>query len=236
MITIGLIGGMSWESTAVYYRLLNEGVRGRLGGLHSADVLLHSLDFAPIAEMQADGDWDAAGAVLADSARRLERGGAGCLVLCTNTMHKLADSIIGAARIPFLHLADVTARAIRASASRRPLLLATRFTMEQDFYRDRLAAQGVEALIPDEPQRRDVHRIIYEELCRGVVDAASKHRYLAIVAEAVRDQGADGVILGCTEIGLLIRQADIKLPVFDTTALHVEAALDFAADSERESA
>jgi len=223
--TIGLIGGMSWESTAVYYRLLNEGVRARLGGLHSADIMLHSLDFGPIAEMQARGDWEAAGDVLADSARRLEQAGAGCIVLCTNTMHKLADRITGATRVPFLHLADVTAKAIKRSPSRRPLLLATRFTMEQDFYRDRLRAFGVDAMVPDAAQRNDVHRIIYEELCRGVIEPASKARYLDIVAEAA-GQGADGVILGCTEITLLVSQADFAIPVFDTTALHVEAALD----------
>jgi aspartate racemase len=236
MTTIGLIGGMSWESTAVYYRLLNEGVRARRGGLHSADVLLHSLDFSPIAEMQAKGDWEAAGTVLADSARRLERAGAGCIVLCTNTMHKLADRITGATRLPFLHLADVTARAIRASGARKPLLLATRFTMEQDFYRDRLAAHGVEAVVPGKADRAEVHRIIYEELCRGVIDPASKARYRAIIAEAAAGQGADGVILGCTEIGLLISQADTALPVFDTTALHVAAALDFAAASKSRAA
>jgi aspartate racemase len=228
--TIGLIGGMSWESTAVYYRLLNEGVRARLGGLHSADIMLHSLDFAPIAEMQARGDWEAAGDVLADSARRLEQAGAGCIVLCTNTMHKLADRITGATRVPFLHLADVTAKAIKRSPSRRPLLLATRFTMEQDFYRDRLRAFGVDAMVPDAAQRNDVHRIIYEELCRGVIEPASKARYLDIVAEAA-GQGADGVILGCTEITLLVSEADFAIPVFDTTALHVEAALDALAES-----
>lgn len=230
MTTIGLIGGMSWESTAVYYRLLNEGARSRGGGLHSADVMLHSLDFAPIAEMQAQGDWDAAGDVLADSARRLERAQARCILLCTNTMHKLADRITGATRMPFLHLADVTARAIRASASRRPLLLATRFTMEQRFYRDRLLAHGVETLLPDEAQRLEVHRIIYEELCRGRIEPGSKARYLEIIGEAVAGQGADGVILGCTEIGLLIAQEDLALPVFDTTRLHVDAALDFIAE------
>lgn len=231
MATIGLIGGMSWESTAVYYRLLNEGMRARRGGLHSADILLHSLDFSPIAEMQAKGDWEAAGAVLADSARRLERAGAGCLLLCTNTMHKLADSITGATQVPFLHLADVTAKTVRASPSRRPLLLATRFTMEQDFYRGRLAAFGIEAMIPEARQREEVHRIIYEELCRGQVSPASKMRYLEIVADAVA-QGADGVILGCTEITLLVSQADFNVPVFDTTALHAEAALDFLGLSE----
>lgn len=235
MTTIGLIGGMSWESTAVYYRLLNEGVRARQGGLHSADVMLHSLDFSPIADMQAKGDWDAAGDVLADSARRLERAGAGCIVLCTNTMHKLADRITSATKVPFLHLADVTAKAIKRSASRRPLLLATRFTMEQRFYLGRLAAFGIEAVVPGEAERLEVHRIIYEELCQGRIEPGSKARYLAIIAEAA-EQGADGVILGCTEIGLLISQADLELPVFDTTALHVEAALDFAAPAESRAA
>ena len=232
MATIGLIGGMSWESTAVYYRLLNEGVRARAGGLHSADVLLHSVDFAPIAEMQAQGDWAAAGAALAESGRRLERAGASCLLLCTNTMHKVADQITGATRLPFLHLADVTARAIFASGARRPLLLATRFTMEQSFYRDRLRAFGVEALVPEPQERDEVHRIIYEELCRGRVDATSRERYRAIVERAVREQGADGVILGCTEITLLVSQADFSVPVFDTTALHVAAALDFVGEVE----
>lgn len=232
MATIGLIGGMSWESTAVYYRLLNEGVRARSGGLHSADILLHSVDFAPIAEMQAKGDWAAAGAALAESARRLEHAGASCLVLCTNTMHKVADQIMAATKLPFLHLADVTARAIRATSSRRPLLLATRFTMEQAFYRDRLKAFGVEALVPAAEERDDVHRIIYEELCRGRIEASSRERYRAIVARAVRGEGADGVILGCTEIGLLVSQDDFAVPTFDTTALHVAAALDYAAEVE----
>ncbi|KPF65970.1 hypothetical protein IP69_15965 [Bosea sp. AAP35] len=236
MTTIGLIGGMSWESTAVYYRLLNEGVRARQGGLHSADILLHSLDFSAIAEMQARGDWEAAGDILADSALRLERAGAGCIVLCTNTMHKLADRITGATRVPFLHLADVTAQAIKRSASRRPLLLATRFTMEQRFYLGRLAAFGIEAVVPGEAERGDVHRIIYEELCRGRIEPASKARYLEIIGAALAGQGADGVILGCTEIGLLIGPGDVDLPVFDTTALHVEAALDFALAAESRAA
>ncbi|MBN9451087.1 MAG: aspartate/glutamate racemase family protein [Bosea sp.] len=232
MATIGLIGGMSWESTAVYYRLLNEGLRARSGGLHSADVLLHSVDFAPIAEMQAKGDWAAAGAALAASARRLEQGGASCLLLCTNTMHKVADQIIPATKLPFLHLADVTARGVLASSSRRPLLLATRFTMEQGFYRDRLKAFGVETLVP-QPQERDVvHRIIYEELCRGRIEPASRERYRTIVARAVAEEGADGVILGCTEIGLLLSQDDVTVPVFDTTALHAAAALDFVDEWE----
>jgi aspartate racemase len=235
MTTIGLIGGMSWESTAVYYRLLNEGVRARRGGLRSADILLHSLDFAPVAEMQAQGDWDGAGALLAESALRLERAGAGCLLLCTNTMHKVADRITAATRVPFLHLADVTAKAVKRRGVRRPLLLATRFTMEQRFYLGRLAAFGIEATVPGEAQRAEIHRVIYEELCRGRIAPASKARYLAIIEEAAA-QGADGVILGCTEIGLLIGQDDLDLPVFDTTALHVEAALDFALAAESQAA
>lgn len=225
MTTIGLIGGMSWESTAVYYRLLNEGVRERVGGLHSADILLHSLDFAPIAEMQAAGDWASAGAALAESARRLERAGARCILLATNTMHKVADAITAATNVPFLHLADVTAKAVRKAGGSRPLLLATRFTMEQEFYRGRLAAFGVEAMVPEPEERAEVHRIIYEELCRGVVLPASKERYREIIRGATA-RGADGVILGCTEIGLLIGQQDAAVPVFDTTALHVEAALE----------
>jgi len=199
-------------------------------------AMLHSVDFAPIAEMQAAGDWDAAGAALAASARRLQAGGASCLVLCTNTMHKVADRITEATNLPFLHLADVTARAVKAAGVRRPLLLATRFTMEQGFYRDRLKAFGVEALVPQDPERDEVHRIIYEELCRGRIEPASKARYLAIIERAVREQAADGVILGCTEIGLLIGQGDCALPVFDTTALHVEAALDFTAELGRAAA
>ena len=236
MTTIGLIGGMSWESTAVYYRLLNEGVRARRGGLHSADMLLHSLDFAPIAEMQAQSDWQGAGATLAESARKLERAGAGCILLATNTMHKLADHITGATMLPFLHLADVTAKAVLAQGAKRPLLLATRFTMEQDFYRGRLAAFGVETVIPETQERDEVHRVIFEELCRGTIDLASRERYCAIVARAVREQGADAAILGCTEITLLMGQDDVAVPVFDTTALHVAAALDFACEPTRQAA
>ncbi|HYD97742.1 MAG TPA: aspartate/glutamate racemase family protein [Alphaproteobacteria bacterium] len=228
MRTLGLIGGMSWESTAVYYRMLNESVRSRLGGLHSAELLMHSFDFAPIAAMQAAGEWDRAAATLADAARRLERGGAAALVLCTNTMHKLAPAIEAAVGIPLLHIADTTAEAIKRSASRRPILLATRFTMEQDFYTGRLRERhGIEALVPDAEDRATIHRIIYEELCQGVVAPASKAAYLDIVAR-LRAAGGDGVILGCTEITLLVGQADFDIPVFDTTRLHAEAALDFA--------
>jgi aspartate racemase len=196
---------------------------------------MHSLDFAPVAEMQAAGDWAAAGAALAESARRLERAGARCILLATNTMHKVADAITGATSIPFLHLADVTAKAVRQAGRSRPLLLATRFTMEQEFYRGRLTAFGVEAMVPEPEERAEVHRIIYDELCRGVVSPASKERYREIIRGAIA-RGADGVILGCTEIGLLIGREDACVPVFDTTALHVEAALDLVLADRRAAA
>jgi aspartate racemase len=236
MTTIGLIGGTSWESTAVYYRLLNEGIRARRGGLHSAEILLHSLDFAPLAARMTAGDWDGVGDVLAASARRLERGGADCVLLCTNTMHKVADCIVAATRLPFLDLVDLTAKTIAGSRSRRPLLLATGFTMEQPFYRERLAKAGLAPIVPGEADRAAVHQIIFAELCRGVVSPQSKERFLEIIVRATEEEGADGVILGCTEIGLLISQADVTLPVFDTTALHVEAALDFALAAESQAA
>lgn len=235
MKTLGLLGGMSWESTAVYYRLLNEGVKTGLGGLHSAPLLLLSYDFAGIAESQAAGDWDRLGATLADGARRLEQAGAEALLICTNTMHKLFAQVQAAVSVPVLHIADATAPAIRAAGSRHPLLLATRFTMEQGFYRDRLAeAHGIETLVPGQADRDMVHDVIYRELCRGLVEPASKQRYLDLIAASRAGDstggatgGADGVILGCTEIGLLLSQADLDLPVFDTTALHVAAGLRF---------
>ncbi len=228
MRTIGLIGGMSWESTAIYYRLVNERVRERAGGLHSARVLLWSFDFDDVARLQAQGDWAGAGVLLAEAARGLERGGAQVLVLCTNTMHKVADAITGAVRLPFLHLADVTAAAIKAAGCRKPLLLATRYTMEDDFYRGRLRdGHGIEAVVPDADGRALVHDIIYTELCRGIVHDASRAALLGVVARA-RAEGADGVILGCTELGMILSQADCPEPVFDTTRLHADAAVDFA--------
>jgi aspartate racemase len=228
MRLLGLIGGMSWESTAIYYRLLNELTRERLGGLHSARLLLWSVDFAAIAELQHQGDWDTAGAVLTDTAGRLEGAGAQALVLCTNTMHKLADRVQGAVGIPLLHIADSTGAALVAAGCRRPALLATRFTMEEPFYADRLRTRyGLDPILPDWAGRKVVHGIIYEELCRGVVRPESKARYLAEIGR-LRQKGADAVILGCTEIGMLIGQADLELPVFDTTRLHAEAAMDFA--------
>lgn len=228
MRTIGLIGGMSWESTAIYYRLVNERVRARAGGLHSARVLLWSFDFDDVAALQAQGDWRGAGALLGEAARGLEKAGADLIVLCTNTMHKVADAITGAVPLPFLHLADVTARAIKTAGCRKPLLLATRYTMEDDFYVGRLrAGHGIETMVPDEDARGIVHTIIYDELCRGVVSDESRQALRAIIAKA-QTQGADGVILGCTELGMILSQDDCDVPVFDTTQIHADAAVDFA--------
>ncbi|MGY1740065.1 MULTISPECIES: aspartate/glutamate racemase family protein [unclassified Blastococcus] len=224
---LGLLGGMSWESTAEYYRLANELVRDRLGGLHSARLVLASVDFAEIEAMQVAGEWDRAGQVLAEEAQRLEKAGAELLLLCTNTMHKVADQVQAAVAVPLLHLADTTAAAVRAAEISTVGLLATAFTMEQDFYRDRLAAAGLTVLVPDADDRAEVHRVIYEELCLGVVRDESRERYQAVIQRLV-DAGAQGVILGCTEIELLIGQADSPVPVFPTTRLHVEAAVDAA--------
>lgn len=228
MKTIGLIGGMSWESTTVYYQLLNRMAREQLGGLHSARLLLWSFDFAEIEAMQARGDWDGATRAMTDAAHALERGGAECIVICTNTMHKMADAVQQAVKIPLIHIADATATAIKASRSVRPLLMATRYTMEQDFYKGHLRDRhGIETMVPDDAGRALVHDIIYNELCQGIIKPASKQAYLEVVRQA-QAEGADGVIFGCTEVGLLISQADIDLPAFDTTALHAKAALDFA--------
>ncbi|TPM28774.1 aspartate/glutamate racemase family protein [Mesorhizobium sp. B2-3-4] len=229
MKTLGLIGGMSWESTAIYYRLLNEIVRERLGGLHSAKLLLWSFDFAEIAERQHHGDWDGAGALLADVARKLEAGGAQGLVLCTNTMHKLADQVQAAVSVPLIHIADATAAAISRAGLRRPALLATRFTMEQDFYKGRLADKyGLSPVVPDAAGRDMVHRVIYDELCRGIVSQASKAAYVAEANRLRGEEGADSLIMGCTEITMLIGQGDFDIPVFDTTRIHAEAAVEFA--------
>ncbi|MGY3604477.1 MULTISPECIES: aspartate/glutamate racemase family protein [unclassified Bradyrhizobium] len=228
MRTIGLIGGMSWESTAVYYRRLNEQVRTRLGGLHSAEILMRSVDFDAIVNLQKRGRWDEACRILANIARELEEGGAGCLLICTNTMHKLADEVQRAVSIPLLHIADVTASAIKAGGCKRPLLLATRYTMEQDFYVQRLREQfALDPIIPDEADRIAVHDIIFDELCQGVVSERSRRRYLDVIARG-KLNGADSVILGCTEICLLVGPQHIDLPVFDSTMLHADAAVDFS--------
>ena len=228
MRTLGLLGGMSWESTALYYRHLNELARDRLGGLHSAKLLLWSFDFADVAARQHAGDWAGAAQLLVDAARRLEQGGAAAIVLCTNTMHKLADDVQTAVSIPLLHIADATAVAVRAAGCRRPALLATGFTMEQDFYIGRLRDRhGLEAMVPDAAGRALVHRVIYDELCLGVVRPDSKAAYLQEIAR-LRRAGADSVILGCTEVTMLIGQDDLEVPVFDSTRLHAEAAMAFA--------
>jgi aspartate racemase len=228
MRTLGLIGGMSWESTATYYRLLNEGAKQRLGGLHSAQLLLWSFDFAPIAEAQTAGDWDRLTAMMVDAAKRLERAGAEGIVIGANTMHKMADDIARSVAVPLIHVVDATAAAIKTTSSRNPALLATRYTMEQEFYRGRFSARHALALpVPDESGRAALHRIIFEELCRGIIRPESKAACLAEIA-ALRKQGADGVVLGCTELGMILSQADLDCPVFDTTAIHAAAALDFA--------
>ncbi|QIP86161.1 aspartate/glutamate racemase family protein [Streptomyces sp. Tu 2975] len=227
MRTIGLIGGMSWESSAEYYRLLNELVRDRLGGLHSARCVLHSVDFAEIEQLQTAGEWERAGEILAAAARGLEAAGADLLLICTNTMHKVAGQVEAAVRVPLLHLADATADAVKARGLTRVGLLGTAFTMEQDFYRERLAGHGLEVLTPDAEGRALVHRVIYDELCLGVVRDESRARYQDVIGELV-DAGAEGVVLGCTEIELLIGPGDSPVPVFPTTRLHALAAVEAA--------
>jgi aspartate racemase len=229
MQTIGLIGGMSWESTSTYYSRLNQEVRRRLGGLASAEILLRSVDFARIVEMQKRGAWDEAETEMISQARALERGGADMVLICTNTMHKLADAVAGAISVPLLHIVDTTARPIKAQGLLRPLLLATQYTMEQDFYLDRMRKlQGLDAIVPEAAEdRRLVHSVIFDELCAGIVREESRAAYRDII-EKGRKAGADCVILGCTEIGLLIGQDDTDLPVFDSTILHADAALDLA--------
>jgi aspartate racemase len=224
---IGLIGGMSWESSAEYYRLVNELTRERLGGLHSAECVLYSVDFAEIERLQVQGRWDDAAARLVEAARALEAAGADFVVLCTNTMHKVADTVAAAVAVPLLHLADTTAAAVRAAGIGRVGLLGTAFTMEQDFYRERLAGHGLDVLVPEAEDRALVHRVIYDELCLGVVSPSSRAGYLEVIDRLV-GRGAGGVVLGCTEIELLIGQEHVAVPVFPTTRLHAEAAVDLA--------
>lgn len=227
MKTLGLLGGMSWESTAIYYRLANELVRDRLGGLHSAKILLHSVDFAEIEALQFAGDWDAAGEILAAAAQALEEAGAELIVLCTNTMHLVAPAIEAAITVPFLHLADATADAVRSAGLTKVGLLGTIFTMEQDFYRDRLAAHGLEVLVPAAADRQRISGIVYDELCLGIVTEESRAVYLDVIDRLIA-AGAEGIILGCTEIEMLIDQSHTDMPVFPTTRLHVHAAVDAA--------
>ena len=228
MRTIGLLGGMSWESSSEYYRMLNEAVRERLGGLRSAECVMWSVDFAAIEQLQRSGDWEEAGRQLAGLAGRLERAGAECLVLCTNTMHRLADDVQAAIDIPLLHIADATAERVKAAGIDRVGLLATRYTMEQDFYRGRLAERhGLEVLIPPEPDLTLVHDVIYQELCRGRVLDRSREAYRRVIAD-LEGAGAAGIIYGCTEIDLLVGPQDASVPVFDSTRIHVETAVEWA--------
>jgi aspartate racemase len=227
MKTIGLIGGMSWESTALYYRQINLAVQRQLGGLHSAKLVLLSVDFHEIEVLQRAGNWAAAGEILADAARSLQAAGADFLVLCTNTMHTVAPAIQAAAHIPLLHIADPTAQAIQQAGFTRIGLMGTRFTMEQAFYIDRLKQQGLQVLLPEQEDRDTVHRIIFEELCLGQTLEISRQHYRRIMARLVA-QGAEAIILGCTEITLLVGAEDATVPLFDTTALHASAAAELA--------
>lgn len=227
MKTIGLLGGMSWESTQTYYRLINEGVKARLGGLHSAEMVLYSVDFAEIEALQHKGDWAETARILSRAARSLQEAGADFLMIGTNTMHRVAPEIEQAIRIPLLHIADATAQVLAQDNVTTVGLLGTRFTMEQDFYRQRLEDAGIEVITPDQAQRTVVHQVIYEELCRGEINPASREAYLGIVA-SLAERGAQAVILGCTEIGLLIEQADTTVPLYDTTEIHAAEAVEKA--------
>ena len=233
MKRIGLLGGMSWESSAEYYRLINQAARDRLGGLHSADCLLRSVDFTEIEELQRASEWRRAGERLAREAAALQTAGAELLVLCTNTMHKVADAIIAAIDIPFVHIADTSAHAVQTQGLSTVGLLATAYTMEQDFYTGRLRDEhGLSVLVPDPPDRRLVHDVIYDELCQGVVNDRSRAEYRRIMRD-LADRGAEGILLGCTEIDLLVGAADSIVPVFDTTRLHAERAVELALSPSR---
>jgi aspartate racemase len=227
MKTIGLIGGMSWESTVPYYRLINEAIKQRLGGLHSAKIVLYSVDFHEIEQLQRSGDWETAGRLLADAARTLESAGADFLLVCANTMHKVAPAIEAAVRIPLLHVVDATAADIRAAGFTRVGLLGTRFTMEGAFYTERLQQHGLQVSVPDEQDRQTVHRVVYEELCLGKIVDASREAYRRIMAGLVA-QGAQAIILGCTEIAMLVGQGDATVPLFDTTQIHARNAAETA--------
>lgn len=228
MKRIGLIGGMSWESSIEYYRIINEATRTRLGGLHSAKSLMISVDFADVEQLQHQGQWDAAAKILIAAARALENGGADCVVLCTNTMHKVADEIQASVTIPFLHIADATAKRVHESGIRTIGLLGTRFTMEEEFYKGRLSQRyGLTVQVPNASEREIVHQVIYGELVLGRIRSESKAQYVSIIERMVK-QGVEGVILGCTEIGLLLHDDDSPVPLFDTTRIHAEAAVDFA--------
>lgn len=227
MKTIGLIGGMSWESSAEYYRLLNEQVKQRLGGLHSAECLMYSVNFEEIERFQSQGKWEEAGKRLGDVARSLEKGGAELIVLCTNTMHKVISSIEEAVSVPVLHIADATAKEIRANHLHTIGLLGTKYTMEQDFYKKRIADSGIKVLIPEAAERDMINQVIFDELCLGEISESSKVKYQQAIQNLI-DRGAQGIILGCTEIGLLIHDEDAEVPLFDTAKIHARAAVESA--------
>lgn len=225
MKTIGLIGGMSWESTVTYYRVINEEIKKRLGGFHSGKILLYSVDFDEIEKCQMSGEWEKSGEILADAAKRLEKAGADFIVICTNTMHKVFGQVQAAVKIPVLHIAETTAEIMKKDKITKTGLLGTKFTMEQDFYKSVLAENGIEAVVPDEDGRKTVNDVVYNELCMGQIKESSKKQFLEII-EKLRDQGAQAVILGCTEIGLLVEQKDVDIPVYDTALIHAEVAAE----------
>jgi aspartate racemase len=227
MKTIGMLGGMSWESSALYYRLINEEVKKRLGGLHSARIILSSVDFAEVVAMQSAGDWEGGAGLLSEAARDVERAGADLLIICTNTMHMVYGQVANSLAIPVLHIGDATADAVLEAGLTRVGLLGTRFTMEKDFYRERLEARGIEVLVPDGKGRKLVDRVIYQELCLGDVREKSRKDYLEVMEE-MAGRGAEGIILGCTEIGMLVGSAHTALPLFDTIVLHAMSAVDMA--------
>ena len=228
MKTIGMIGGMSWESTLEYYRIVNQEVKVRLGGLHSAKCVLYSVDFEEIERLQHENLWEEAGEVLGRAAQGLEKGGADFIIICTNTMHKVAEAVQKSVSIPLLHLADATAEKIRVKGLKTIALLGTRFTMEEDFYKGRLVDNyGLDVIVPNEKEMDVIHQVIYSELCLGKIDSNSRKKYLDII-DRLKREGAEGVILGCTEIGLLVKQEDTDIPLFDTTEIHARAAVDFA--------
>lgn len=223
MKTIGLIGGMSWESTVPYYQIINETIKKELGGLHSAKLLLYSVDFAEIEECQSKGEWDRSADILADAAVRLEKAGADFIVICTNTMHKVAPQIQKRIQIPIIHIADATADVLEQNKIKKVALLGTKYTMTQDFYKAKLIARGIEVMVPEAEDIERINRVIYEELCLGVISDKSRAQFVRVI-EQLKKKGAEGVILGCTEIGLLIAQSDSPLPVFDTTQIHAQKA------------
>jgi aspartate racemase len=228
MKTMGLIGGMSWESTLEYYRIINETVKEKLGGLHSAKCIIYSVDFEEVEKLQHEGKWNELSEMMIDAALRLERAGADFVIICTNTMHKVAEEVQENIDIPLLHIADATAEKIKEKGLKKVGLLGTKFTMEEDFYRKRLKEKhGIDVVIPEEDEREIVHRTIYDELCQGIIKHESKEGFKKIIENLV-SKGAEGVILGCTEIPLLIKQEDVEIPIFDTTAIHAKAAVEFA--------